>query len=52
MDWKFWLIDVCLPIATFIGGFFTGKTVEKKSYSKIKNGNNNIVVQNSNFNEK
>ena len=48
MDWKFWLIDVALPIATFVVGIFTGKTIERKSRAKSKiKGAGNIVIQNS-----
>lgn len=51
IDWKFWLGDVIIPILTFFIGIFTGKKIERKSQSKIF-GNNNTVIQNSNFNEK
>ena len=48
MDWKFWLIDVALPIATFVAGLFTGKTIERKSKAKSKiKGDGNTVIQNS-----
>lgn len=48
MDWKFWIIDIGIPVATFVIGIFTGKTIEKKSSAKV-NGNNNTIVQNSNY---
>lgn len=48
MDWKFWLIDVGIPVATFIIGIFTGKTIERRSKAKSKvKGDGNIVIQNS-----
>lgn len=48
MDWKFWVGDVGIPIATFIIGLFAGKTIERKSAAKAKvKGDRNIVVQNS-----
>ena len=49
MDWKFWLIDVAIPIATFVAGLFTGKTIERKSKAKSKiKGDGNTVIQKSN----
>ena len=48
MDWKFWVVDVGIPVATFILGLFTGRTIEKrvKNRAKIK-GDNNTVIQGS-----
>lgn len=51
MDWKFWIVDVTIPVVTFIVGLFTGRAIEKKASAKI-NGNNNTVVQNSNYENK
>lgn len=51
IDWKFWIGDIIIPIATFVGGIVVGKTIERKAQSKIS-GNNNTVIQNSNLNEK
>lgn len=53
MDWKFWLGDVGIPIATFVIGLFTGKTIKKhnKANSKVT-GNNNTVIQNSDVKNK
>ena len=51
MDWKFWIVDVGIPVATFIIGLFTGRAIEKKASANI-NGNNNTVVQNSNYENK
>lgn len=51
IDWKFWIGDIIIPIATFVGGILVGKTIERKAQSKIS-GNNNTVIQNSNLNEK
>lgn len=48
MDWKFWVGDVGIPIATFIIGLFAGKTIERRSTAKAKvKGNENTVIQNS-----
>lgn len=46
MGWQFWIVDVGIPVATFVVGLFTGKTIERKSRAKIK-GNGNTVIQNS-----
>ena len=52
MDWKFWIAYVIVPVITsFIAGIFTGKAIEKKASAKIK-GDNNTVVQNSNYKNK
>lgn len=53
IDWKFWIGDIIIiiiPIATFVGGIFVGKTIERKAQSKIS-GDNNTVIQNSNINK-
>lgn len=48
MDWKFWVGDVGIPIATFFIGLFAGRTIEKKYVSKANvKGNGNTVIQNS-----
>lgn len=48
MDWEFLIGDVLIPIAIFVIGLFTGKTIErrKNANSKVK-GNHNTVIQNS-----
>lgn len=46
MDWKFWIGDVLIPIATFVIGLLVGKTTERRANAKIK-GNHNSVIQNS-----
>ena len=50
IDWKFWIGDIIIPIATFVGGIFVGKTIERKAQSKIS-GDKNTVIQNSNINK-
>lgn len=50
-DWKWFIGQVLVPIATFVGGLFVGKQAEKhktikKSKAKVS-GRGNIVVQNS-----
>ena len=50
IDWKFWIGDIIIPIATFVDGIFVGKTIERKAQSKIS-GDNNTVIQNSNINK-
>ena len=50
IDWKFWIGGIIIPIATFVGGIFVGKTIERKAQSKIS-GDNNTVIQNSNINK-
>lgn len=50
IDWKFWIGDIIIPIATFVSGIFVGKTIERKAQSKIS-GDNNTVIQNSNINK-
>lgn len=51
IDWKFLIGDVIVPIVTFVAGIFVGKAIEQKAQSKIS-GNNNTVIQNSNFDDK
>ena len=46
MDWKFWIVDVAIPVMTFVIGLFTGKTIERHATAKVK-GDNNTVFQNS-----
>lgn len=49
MNWEFIIGDVIVPIVIFIGGFFTGKTVEKKMRNKANvKGDGNTVIQGSN----
>lgn len=53
LDWKFVVGDIIIPIATFLIGMFTGKTIERKKKAKAKvDGNNNIIIQNSNAKER
>ncbi len=48
MDWKFWVGDVGIPVATFIIGLFTGRTIEKRVKNKASvKGDSNIVIQGS-----
>ena len=50
MDWKFWIGSVIIPVATFVGGFFTGKTIEKRKVNKaMVKGNNNTVIQGNHY---
>lgn len=54
IDWKFWIGDVLIPIATFVIGLFVGKSVERRKITnkaKIR-GNSNIVSQGCTFEQK
>lgn len=53
MDWKFWIGDVGIPIATFVIGLFTGKSIEKHKKANAKiTGDRNTVIQNSDIKTK